>query len=318
MEYECVVCRSNKHDFLYALRDVSFGTPGEWDYVECIECGHGSIFPCPTSHELKELYENLYTPQKKAEMVKIGQSGFDIYLQKRRAKLLASHSRKPPQRILDAGCGMGFSLKKLSEKFPHAKCVGAELSESAATHARSLGGLSIINQDFHEIETTKHDILTFNHVVEHLNDPNSTLRHAHKLLSEDGLLLIEVPISTGWAQSVWRQFWWCHLPPQHLHLFNPSGLSTMVGQHGFEEVERATAAYPFSMSLGLFVYFRARWGSYSVHKEQYWIRLPAFLIGLLLLPLTVVFDLTLSPLLGWFRGDIVTMVFRKVENMPQC
>ena len=88
----------------------------------------------------------------------------------------------------------------------------------------------------------------------------------------------------------------------------------MVCQHGFEELERVTAAYPFSMSMGWFVYVRAKWGSFSVYKDRFWLRVPAFLMGLALLPIMIVFDLVLSPPLGWWRGDIVTMVFRKVEK----
>ena len=71
---------------------------------------------------------------------------------------------------------------------------GVELSAHAAEYARSLGGIDIQQVDFHDIEQSGFDVITFNHVIEHLSDPNETLAHAHSLLDAHGRLLIEVPI----------------------------------------------------------------------------------------------------------------------------
>ena len=314
MSYRCVVCQSEQSVLRYALRDVSFGHEGTWDYVNCVSCGHGSIFPMPSGESLKALYEALYAAEKGAEMIKIGQSHFDVRLQKRRAAMLRATIEREPKRILDAGCGMGFSLKKLSEQFPTAHCLGVELSAHAAEYARGLGGLDIQQRDFHQIEDSGFDIITFNHVIEHLSDPNDTLAHAHQLLDQNGRLLIEVPTSTGWALKLWGSYWWCHLPPQHLHLFSPEGLQRLMRNHGFKCCGQEMAAYPMSFSMGWIVYVRAKWGSFSSYRQNVLVRTLSFVVGLIILPVCVILDILLAPLLGWWKGDIVTLIFKKTAS----
>ena len=314
MSYKCIVCEAEQYVKAYAIQDVSFGTEGSWDYVNCKSCHHGSIFPIPDSEALRTLYETLYAAEKGDEMIKIGKSRFDVWLQKRRAKMLSDSVEKPPERILDAGCGMGFSLKTLSEQFETAHCLGVELSPHAAEYARSLGGIEVQQVDFHSVEHAEYDVITFNHIIEHLSDPNDTLAYAQSLLAHDGRVLIEVPTSTGWALSVWKSFWWCHLPPQHLHLFSPEGLEQLMNRHGFEKCAMASAAYPMPFTMGWIVFVRAKWGSFSPYKDQMWVRLCAFLGGLFVLPFMCLLDLILSPLLNRWKGDIVTMVFKKKVN----
>ena len=311
MSFKCIVCGSDQYVKAYTITDVSFGHEGSWDYVHCQNCQHGSIFPIPNADELRQLYESLYAAEKKDEMIKIGQSRFDVWLQNRRAKMLLDAVPKRPRRILDAGCGMGFSLKKLSEQFETAHCLGVELSSHAADYARKLGGIEVRQVDFHSIEQSGYDVITFNHIIEHLTDPNDTLSHAHSLIEPDGRVLIEVPISSGWALKLWQSYWWCHLPPQHLHLFSPEGLVQLMRRHGFEPCAQAFAAYPMPLTMGWIVFVRAKWGSYSPYRDQVLVRICSFIGGLCLLPVMILLDLIVSPLLNRWKGDIVTMVFKK-------
>jgi 2-polyprenyl-3-methyl-5-hydroxy-6-metoxy-1,4-benzoquinol methylase len=307
--FNCVVCSSDAHHFLYPLTDVSFDHPGEWDFVECQDCGHGCIYPSPPEEELQQLYETLYTEEKGEEMIKIGRSRFDIGLQKNRVRLLAKHC-SAPKAVLDAGCGMGFSLKRVAEQFPDAHCLGVELSQQAADHAMQLGGMTIMRKNFHLVEEEQ-DLIMMNHILEHLVNPNEAIAHAHKCLRGSGVLLVEVPIGSGWTRRMWKKYWWCHLPPQHLHLFSPEGLSRIITAQGFTELERSRTGYPFGFSMGWIVYVRAAWGSYSSYRKNRAVRVPAFILGLLVLPLCLVLDLLVAPILNFTQGDIVTMVFKK-------
>ena len=108
----CVCCLHEEISYQYTLRDLSFGEDGQWDFVCCNQCGHGFLFPIPTEGELVTLYTNLYSKEKKEQMIKMGKGDFDQSLQHRRARMLAESLVGQDIRcIVDVGCGMGFSLE---------------------------------------------------------------------------------------------------------------------------------------------------------------------------------------------------------------
>ena len=309
----CICCGSEKHRLLYRLRDISFGESGEWEFVSCQNCGHGYIAPLPSNEELRSFYEHLYTKEKKEEMLKMGKGSFDQKLQKQRAQMLFKHTRKPVSRILDVGCGMGFSLDKLKKQWPQAQAIGLELSPVAAAEAAKNSGLDVRNASIWDVacERESVDIVTMNHVVEHLQDPKKELRRVHELLSDNGLLLIEIPHLTGWGRSWFGHWWWGHLPPQHLHLFKPQGLVDLLKDLDFECLELRQHGYPLTFLLTLIVFIRGSLGSYSRWKSNILMRAIGLILGTVLLPMVVVLDLVLTPLMNRTSGDIVTVVFRK-------
>ena len=309
----CICCGSEKHRLLYRLRDISFGEPGEWNFVSCLSCGHGFISPLPSNEELRLFYEQLYTKEKKEEMLKMGKGSFDQKLQKQRAQMLFKHAQNPVSRILDVGCGMGFSLGKLKNQWPQAQAIGLELSPVAAGEAAKNSGLDVRNSSIWDVECESDsvDIVTMNHVVEHLQDPKKELGRVYELLSENGLLLIEVPHLTGWGRNWFGRWWWGHLPPQHLHLFKPQGLVDLLKELDFECLELRQHGYPLTLFFTLIVWIRGSFGSYSKWSENPIIRVMGFVLGAILLPMVLVLDLVFTPLMNRVSGDIVTAIFRK-------
>jgi SAM-dependent methyltransferase len=310
----CVCCGATEHQLLYHLRDISFGEEGAWKFVSCGSCGHGFINPLPSDSELQCFYEALYTKEKREEMIKMGKGSFDQALQRRRARLLFNHSKTSVHRILDVGCGMGFSLGKLKEQWPDAEAIGLELSPVAAEEAAKNEGLHILNTTIWEleIENGSVDVVTMNHLLEHLQDPKKELQKVHQLLTKEGLLLVEVPHLEGWGRRWFGAWWWGHLPPQHLHLFRPQGLIELIQQAGFVLEEKEQHGYPLTLFLTLVVYIRGTFGGYSPFRDNVLIRAVGFFLGLLLLPFVFLGDLLLTPFLNRKQGDIVTLVLRKV------
>ena len=310
----CICCGSEKHRLLYHLKDISFGEAGEWDFVRCVSCGHGYIAPLPSNEELRLFYEQLYTKEKKEEMLKMGQGSFDQKLQKQRAEMLCDHAEEPVSCILDIGCGMGFSLGKLKTQWPQARAIGLELSPVAAGEAAKNSMLDIRNSSIWDVECDNESvsIVTMNHVVEHLQNPKKELHRVHELLSHSGLLLIEVPHLTGWGRRWFGRWWWGHLPPQHIHLFQPQGLVKLLKEQGFDCLELRQHGYPLTLFFTLIVFIRGSLGSYSKWKSNVLMRVFGFILGTVLLPIVLVLDLVLTPVMNSRSGDIITAVFRKI------
>jgi 2-polyprenyl-3-methyl-5-hydroxy-6-metoxy-1,4-benzoquinol methylase len=90
---------------------------------------------------------------------------------------------------LDFGCGKGHFLQ-LSSKISK-RSVGIELNIINREYLNNIG-VECFNT-LSELNDDKFDLITLNHVLEHLNDPINILVELQKYLKDDGIIIIEVP-----------------------------------------------------------------------------------------------------------------------------
>jgi predicted SAM-dependent methyltransferase len=83
------------------------------------------------------------------------------------------------------------------------------------------------------------DIITMNHVVEHVHDPLSLLRTCHKLLKVGGILWLESPNFNGYGRKLFGRHWRGLEVPRHLVLFNAANLSELLLHVGFTHLRHA-------------------------------------------------------------------------------
>jgi len=112
----------------------------------------------------------------------------------------------------------------------------------------------------HEGETF--DVIVFNDVFEHIPDIRPILTNCHERLNENGLLLLNIPNSSGFFYRVskilvgigngalFERLWQKGLPSPHLHYFKRTNLNKLVAQCGFLEV--ANGSLPSVRIKGLF------------------------------------------------------------------
>ncbi len=91
--------------------------------------------------------------------------------------------------ILDFGCGRGGFIKLTQEISK--KSVGLELNKINSKYINDIG-IQCVNH-LSELKGKKFDVITLNHVFEHLNDPVNILKEVQKYLKNDGVIIIEVP-----------------------------------------------------------------------------------------------------------------------------
>jgi 2-polyprenyl-3-methyl-5-hydroxy-6-metoxy-1,4-benzoquinol methylase len=91
--------------------------------------------------------------------------------------------------ILDFGCGKGGFIQ-LSKKISK-RSVGLELNIINREYLNNIG-VQCVNT-LSELNDDKFDLITLNHVFEHLNDPINILVELQKYLKDDGIIIIEVP-----------------------------------------------------------------------------------------------------------------------------
>jgi SAM-dependent methyltransferase len=97
-------------------------------------------------------------------------------------------------RLLDVGAGLSVFAQRM--KAAGWLCTALDPDERAVLHARDVVGIDAIAGDFMKLDTVylgSYDVITFNKVLEHVEDPVAMLARALPLLATGGFIYFEVP-----------------------------------------------------------------------------------------------------------------------------
>jgi SAM-dependent methyltransferase len=162
------------------------------------------------------------------------QATFDLYLRKIRRF-------KSGGRILDIGCATGFFLERA--RAAGFDCYGVEVSGYSSAVARAALGQERIFTGV--VETcpfagASFDVITMFDLFEHVRDPLNTLCAAHRLLRDDGIVVIMTPdIESPTARLMGKT--WTHFKPEHLFYFGPRSMLPAAAKTGFRIIHQAGA-----------------------------------------------------------------------------
>lgn len=97
------------------------------------------------------------------------------------------------------------------------------------------------------IENAVADTVLSLSVMEHLSEPQLMLNEAHRILTQQGVLILQVP---------WQ--WWIHEAPYDFYRYTPYGLRRMLESAGFTEIKIQAQAGFFTMLTMKVNYFTRR------------------------------------------------------------
>ncbi len=134
--------------------------------------------------------------------------------------------------MIDIGCGDGFFLKKLLEKYPSKELVGLDLSERAIGFAKLLNAsdeTSKINVEFicrdliREPLNRRFDIATCIHVLEHIQPESLSefIAAVRELINDGGKFIVLVPSTKGPLEKNKRHY-------QH---FDEQSITRVLSEH---------------------------------------------------------------------------------------
>ena len=174
-------------------------------------------------------------------------------------------SRQPvdsePLRLLDAGCGDGYWLHRLSDmegiEFHGLDYnpLRAKRAMEVAPHAQiSLGNLC----DFEP--QRQFDIVLLNQVIEHVTDDLGLLRHLKKFLKPHGRLIVGTPNEGALLQQIWLRCRGALKETDHVHFYTERKIRSTIEHAGFR-VTRIMREVFFPGSYRLFYGLTKRkWG----------------------------------------------------------
>jgi len=199
--------------------------------VICLGCGLHRTDPMPTDAELSEYYRVSY----RLDYQLAGSKPPKFHL-KRSARLAQERfnylapAMGKDARVLDVGCGTAELLKEFQTA--GSAVTGIEPGETYAEYATQTHGIEVLNKNWSDIDFAerKFDIIVSFHVFEHLRDPVSALKWMVSCLSDDGVIVLEVPNML--PTTKWRLFERLHFA--HVHGFVPKTLELLGAVCGLE------------------------------------------------------------------------------------
>lgn len=160
-------------------------------------------------------------------------------------------------KILDIGCGEGWSLKFFNER--KWEVLGLEYSDFGCKNFNPdcvdhlmLGDITE-NIELLISEMKKFDIIWLSNVLEHVIDPELLLKQARKLINEKGILVVQAPNDFSQLQIhllenkfIDRAAWIAE--PDHISYFGIDSLINLMEFTGWEK-EKILTDFPIDWSL---------------------------------------------------------------------
>src|SRR6185369_5691375 len=104
---------------------------------------------------------------------------------------------------------------------------GVEINPEMAERARA-HGYDVETGTLERMDLTRHtgryDIVSMNHVLEHVNDPREVVRRTHSLLKPGGWVVGQLPTKSSWEYRAFRGRWAGYHYPRHLQIFTREAL----------------------------------------------------------------------------------------------
>jgi 2-polyprenyl-3-methyl-5-hydroxy-6-metoxy-1,4-benzoquinol methylase len=266
----CPVCGDVNRETVHSdlIDNVFRIAPGKWTLWQCANCRSAYMNPRPTPDTIHLAYANYYTHQQvdgkedyaslcffrklrrrlingytnwrystaNQQANALGVlAAFAIPTLKRALDRRYRHMPKRPKgggRLLDVGCGDGSFLSLA--KTCGWDVVGLDPDPKAVANA-SMRGLIVHEGGIEYYQGTKElfDVITLNHVIEHVYEPVSVLKTCHALLKPGGQLWVETPNIESFGHERFGRNWRGLETPRHLLLFNRRSLGQAFIDAGF-------------------------------------------------------------------------------------
>ena len=215
---------------------------------------HGEVraTPMPSQADLDRFYREAYYGDGVSDTYSIDYSVDELAQKRLRAAATV-------EAVLQSLSGLGHSPKGLEvgsgEGFVLAEAMARGIELEGVDYQAA--PVKKLNPDvmprFHEAEPaafladritagSKYDLLILQNVLEHVRDPDGLLAELRALMSEDAVLLVQVPNDFSALQSLameqgrmLQETWFA--PPQHLTYWNTDTIGPYLAAHGFDIVD---------------------------------------------------------------------------------
>jgi SAM-dependent methyltransferase len=198
--------------------------------VICRDCGLFYVNPIPSQAALEGVVSgsDLYTQDQLNKRVFFRRRAVQLF--ERLEQLV------PPATVLDVGCAIGTELVVARERGWQG--VGIELSSKSIAIARS-EKLEVIDRTLERsnLPSEHFQVVTANHVLEHIAYPAQFMAEIKRVLSRAGYLFVAVPNVNHWQRYYYQQRYRWTFQDDHFVHFSMATLRRFLEGHGFRIIE---------------------------------------------------------------------------------
>jgi SAM-dependent methyltransferase len=165
-------------------------------------------------------------------------------------KELKAHQGERKTKIsgLEIGSGNGWWLETCKEN--NIECTGIE-PEHIYENYHAENNLHVIYGFYPDVSPKReqgYDFIIFNDVFEHIPDINALVESLKKDLADDGILVVNIPMSTGFfykmalrmhrlgMNSSLTRMWQFNFHSPHMNYFNEHNLKLLFGRYGLSAI----------------------------------------------------------------------------------
>ena len=148
-----------------------------------------------------------------------------------------------PERILDIGCGKGYTARLFKERFQAKYVAGIEIDPEAAEIARhTIDDVYVINLDEKPIpfQANTFDLIILADIIEHLREPEKLLSQIHKIIKTEGQVIVCIPNVRNWRilwmlvlKSEWKYENEGIMDKTHLRFYTKKSATRLFSESGF-------------------------------------------------------------------------------------
>jgi 2-polyprenyl-3-methyl-5-hydroxy-6-metoxy-1,4-benzoquinol methylase len=259
-EKKCNLCGKNSYKKIYKKNNYNL-----W---KCANCGLIFVYPQPTDEELSKAYSY--------------KSGYFKWVDFKEGELDSDFKKifneKNKGNFLDIGCGTGKIV--YTAKMCGWNGQGIDLNKDAIEKARKKG-LNIKHSNIDDFKGRKnfYDVINMGDLIEHVKNPDETIRKSRDMLKKGGKLIISTPNIKSffpkysfWISKIFRIPWSHPSPPHHLFEFSNKNFVSFLEREGFkvESLNYKNISLMYSIgNTGLFKNFKEEYRKHRILKEAF-------------------------------------------------
>lgn len=230
--------RSDVADFEYFVVP-----PRHFAMQRCRHCGSQFLDPRPTEAELPPFYPSDYHAYNENHGT-VARLLVDVR-SRSRARMYGGLIPGGHGSIFDVGTGDCRHFDEL-RKYIDLECAGVEIQPEIAAKGRARG-YDVLEGSLEEADLTgylgRFDVVSMNHVLEHVVHPRTMLERARALLRPGGHLIGQLPTVSSWECRLFGRTWGGYHYPRHLQIPSRPGLAGLLEEVGFHRVAIRSAPH---------------------------------------------------------------------------
>jgi SAM-dependent methyltransferase len=242
----CPACGSGDNTDWVSGRDQLLGQADEdFLYAHCGGCSAYFQKRRPTEDTIAFFYEGNYGPYGQNVRTRPPLWPLQKLMMSVATRIAGEHAARhrvrdlytvltPQSVLLDFGCGNGKALDSRRAQYD-CRTIGMDFNRNLLAEVAARGHTTHFAdaEGWSGIPDGSVDVITMNHVIEHLYHPLDTFRQMRRVLKPGGLLDIATPNPLGYSAQTYGTDWFGLDCPRHIVLYGPEAAAGMLRRAGF-------------------------------------------------------------------------------------